>query len=46
VRGDARTVDDPLASVLAACWREGAAGVVDAIFREGGPLVTAWRPLP
>ena len=44
VRGDARTVDDPLAAALAACWREGGAGVIDAIFREAGPLVSAWRP--
>jgi fructuronate reductase len=45
VRGDAHAVDDPLAARLAALWRDvGAAGIVDAVFTTGGPLVTAWRP--
>lgn len=45
VRGDARVVDDPLAERLAALWRAaGATGIVDAVFRAGGPLVTDWRP--
>jgi fructuronate reductase len=46
VRGDVRQVDDPLAAQLAACWQGGNPGVVDAIFRDGGPLVTTWRPTP
>lgn len=47
VKGDARSVDDPLAARLAQCWRDGGAdGVVDAVFGDAGPLVTAWRPSP
>jgi fructuronate reductase len=44
IRGDVRPVDDPLAGPLAACWHAGSSAVVDSIFRDGGPLVTQWRP--
>lgn len=45
VKGDARPVQDPIAPELARIWSEsGFDGVVDAVFRDGGPLVTAWRP--
>lgn len=44
VRGDARPVDDPLASRLAALWaQEGAHGIASALFGEGGLFAQDWH---
>ena len=44
VRGDARPVDDPLASRLAALWaQEGAHGIASALFGEGGLFARDWH---
>ncbi|MBV1686717.1 mannitol dehydrogenase family protein [Novosphingobium sp. G106] len=47
VRGDNGMVDDPMANELRAVWqREGAGGIVDRLFGEGGLMASAWRPSP
>jgi len=45
VRGDVRAVDDPIAEVLAAAWREhGGEGIVDAVLARNGVLASDWEP--
>ena len=47
VRGDGAPVVDPLADTLAATWASaGRQGIIDAIFRAGGPFAAVWRPRP
>lgn len=44
VRGDARPVDDPLATQLAALWRQaGREGIAAALFGEAGLFAQHWR---
>jgi fructuronate reductase len=44
VRGDARTVDDPLADVLASLWREaGERGIAAALFGDRGLFAHHWH---
>jgi len=45
VSDDVRTVDDPHAQALLEVWQQaGQDGVVGAMFGEGGPMKSAWRP--
>lgn len=47
VRGDKRTVDDPLAARLAALWQQhGAAGIAAALFGAGGMFAATWTASP
>jgi fructuronate reductase len=45
VRGDVRSVDDPLAGKLAAVWAaQGEEGVLQAVLGKGGLLPSDWCP--
>lgn len=47
VRGNARTVEDPMAEDLATLWRQhGSEGIVDALFGASGLLAGPGRPTP
>ena len=47
VRGDRRTVDDPMAQQLQAAWESaGAEGIVEAVFGHDGLLASRWQPTP
>jgi fructuronate reductase len=45
IRGDNGFVDDPLAEVLKAIWKQaGAHGISAALFRAGGIMASSWTP--
>lgn len=47
VRGDTRTVDDPMAAQLADLWQaHGADGIVAALFGQGGLFASTWTASP
>ncbi len=47
VRGDNGNVNDPLAAALRTAWDSaGAAGIMSAVFGDGGLIGSHWRPSP
>lgn len=47
IRGDRRTVDDPMEQQLQDAWQSVEVnGIVEAIFGAGGLLASAWEPTP